>query len=59
MSEANDKPAGFRCPGCNCAELRIVRTMKVPRGVRRYRKCRYCGRRMTTYEVTPRDVRPA
>lgn len=46
-------PAGIRCPRCGCAELRTTNTQRLPGGrVRRYKACRRCGRRLTTYETT-------
>ena len=42
---------GIRCPKCGCGHFRVIYTRKAARGrlVRR-RKCRHCGRRVTTTE---------
>jgi hypothetical protein len=46
-----DPPAGLRCSGCNCADLRVWRTTKMRNGkIRRERFCRHCERPMITYE---------
>lgn len=46
---------GICCPKCGCADLRVTRTMRVRRGIRRYRTCRHCGWRMVSNEKLPRD----
>jgi transcriptional regulator NrdR family protein len=49
----SDEPAGIRCRGCGCQDLRVTKVMRVRDGmIRRYRECRNCGRTMTTHEVT-------
>lgn len=48
------EPRGIRCPGCGCGHFRVVYTRSALRGrVMRRRECRYCGRRITTYEGLP------
>jgi hypothetical protein len=48
-----DCPVGLVCPRCNCTDLRVLNTRYTMGRVVRYRSCRHCGRRVTTYEVTP------
>lgn len=51
----DQEEVGISCPRCGCRELRTRRTMRVREGmIRRYRECVYCGRTMTTHEVTTR-----
>lgn len=47
------QPRGLVCPRCACADLRVLNTRYAPGRIVRYRQCRHCGRRVTTYEVTP------
>jgi len=44
-------PAGFPCPACGCCHFHVIST-RWSGGVKivRRRECRYCGRRMTTFE---------
>lgn len=43
---------GVRCPRCNCADLRVRRTMPATGGkIKRYRACRHCGTRVITVEM--------
>ena len=46
-------PQGLVCSRCGCADLRVRNTRRSHGRIVRYRQCRHCGRRMTTYEVTP------
>jgi len=46
----DETPKGVTCPRCGCAELHVVTTRRTPGQIIRYRQCRYCGRRMVTYE---------
>jgi transcriptional regulator NrdR family protein len=50
------KPApkrGLECPICGCAHFRVLYTRRALGGrLLRRRECRYCGRRITTYEQT-------
>mgnify|MGYP006977227912 CR=1 FL=1 len=58
MSETPTTPppsAGLLCPRCGCRDLRATKTMHVKSGIRRYRKCRHCGRNVTTLELLPKD----
>jgi len=48
-----DRPIGLVCPRCGCADLRVLNTRHTMGRIVRYRLCRHCGRRVTTYEVTP------
>lgn len=54
MQDVSTKPAeesqGVRCPKCNCADCKVDRTKHVPKGTLRYRTCRSCGKRFTSYE---------
>ena len=57
------KNTGLRCPACGCADFRdefgrpweTVRTVNIPGAVRRYKICRYCGRKVRTREVIEGD----
>ncbi len=58
MAQVNDKPTlkpkrGLECPNCGCAHFRVLYTRRAlgSRLLRR-RECRYCGRRITTYETS-------
>ena len=44
---------GLVCSRCGCADLRVLNTRHMMGRVVRYRVCRNCGRRATTYEVMP------
>jgi hypothetical protein len=46
-------PIGLICPRCSCADLRVRNTRYSMGRIVRYRQCRHCGRRVTTYEVLP------
>jgi hypothetical protein len=42
---------GLVCPGCGCRDFRVVYTRPKPDGkILRRRRCRHCGRRITTFE---------
>jgi len=53
------KISGLKCPTCGCADFRTedgrpwatVKTVNIPGAVRRYKICRYCGRRVRTKEM--------
>jgi len=57
MAQATDKPSlrqkrGLECPKCGCAHFRVLYTRRALGGrLLRRRECRYCGRRLTTYET--------
>jgi transcriptional regulator NrdR family protein len=44
------KPVGLFCPDCGCAHFIVWRTRPIPRGIRRERRCRHCGRTVITTE---------
>lgn len=56
MPEATHKPTfthkrGLECPKCGCGHFRVLYTRRAVAGkLLRRRECRYCGRRITTYE---------
>lgn len=41
---------GIRCPSCGCQDLRVIYTRHRRGRIVRRRECRYCGRRLLTYE---------
>lgn len=42
---------GLECPRCGCNDFHVLSTRRTSGGkLIRRRQCRYCGRRMTTYE---------
>jgi len=44
---------GLVCRHCGCRHFRVIYTRRAWGGrIMRRRECRYCGRRMTTYEQT-------
>lgn len=59
-------PLGLVCPRCGCRDFRddpgptirrtwrTLRTQKLPGKIRRYKRCRHCGRRITTIETIER-----
>ena len=48
---AAHRPRGIECPSCGCKHLHVLITRTVPGGyIRRRRRCRNCGRKITTYE---------
>jgi len=58
MSEGNGN-AGLRCPRCNCADLRVTKTMPLPGNrIRRYRTCRHCHKNLVSVESQLRPTRP-
>ncbi|MCL2701949.1 MAG: hypothetical protein FWE88_09715 [Phycisphaerae bacterium] len=48
-----DNTLGVVCSRCGCADLRVETTRDAPGKIIRYRLCRHCGKRITTYEATP------
>jgi len=49
---------GLECPDCGCAHFRVLYTRRALGGrLLRRRQCRYCGRRITTYELTSASAR--
>lgn len=44
---------GLECPGCGCGHFHVLYTRRALGGrLLRRRECRYCGRRITTYETS-------
>lgn len=44
--------AGLHCPRCGSGRLDVTHTRPQPDSrIKRYRRCRSCGRRVLTYEV--------
>jgi len=44
-------PQGLECPSCGCRHLPVIYTRRTSkRRIMRRRECRYCGKRITTYE---------
>lgn len=41
----------LRCPYCGSTESRVTDTRHSPKGIRRRRVCKSCGRRFTSYET--------
>lgn len=58
-SEATTTPKrGLACPKCGCGHFRVLYTRRAPAGrLLRRRECRYCGRRITTYEQSTATAR--
>ena len=49
---------GLECPSCGCAHFRVLYTRRALDGrLLRRRQCRYCQRRITTYEYAPESGR--
>jgi transcriptional regulator NrdR family protein len=46
----------MKCPYCESTKNRVTDTRKVPRGIRRRRTCKLCGRKWTTHERHTADV---
>jgi len=50
--EAELDNKGLRCPKCGCGHFETDKTVPIPgRRIRRYKVCRYCGRRVRTTET--------
>jgi len=41
----------LKCPFCGSTDLRVTDTRDSPKGLRRRRQCKTCGKRFTTYEI--------
>ena len=41
---------GIECPRCGCRHLPVLYTRHRNKRTIRFRQCRYCGRRVMTYE---------
>jgi hypothetical protein len=42
---------GIYCVRCGCRDMHVVTTMDYDSGIRRYRQCRNCGKRIRTKEM--------
>jgi len=58
--DQHDEPrSGVRCPRCNCPHVPVLYTRSAPFGrTKRVRECRYCGRRVVTYEAASDEAAP-
>lgn len=45
------EPVGIECPRCGCRHFEVLKTFRYPKGIRRRKECRHCGRRVNTYET--------
>ena len=45
-----DSKRGLECRHCGCRDLRVDHTTRADGTIIRYRRCRHCGRRVTTCE---------
>jgi transcriptional regulator NrdR family protein len=51
--DENDDNRGIRCPQCGCRHFYTTNTEPLRDGrVRRRKVCRYCGRKIVTFEGT-------
>jgi len=52
---------GLKCPRCECRHLDVLETRRHwNNSIKRYRRCRNCGKRFTTIELDPHaSNRPA
>jgi ribosomal protein L33 len=41
---------GLECKDCGCRHFIVVHTKKMNQRIIRYRRCRYCGKRIITSE---------
>ncbi len=46
----DDTSRGLECRECGCRHFYVDHTRKAHRMIIRYRRCRHCGRRVTTCE---------
>ena len=51
-----DNPLGIECPRCQQCEWKTLRVKRRVKHIRRRKKCRGCGRRVDTFEVTGLQV---
>lgn len=50
-AKPKEEPRGLQCRDCGCQHFYTLETRKQAGGrIMRRRECRYCGRRVTTYE---------
>lgn len=47
------------CNKCGCEEWKVTDSRCIGDTIRRRRKCRNCGNRITTYEIEISDIRTA
>jgi transcriptional regulator NrdR family protein len=48
---------GIQCPQCGCRHFYTTHTEPLRDGrIRRRKECRYCGRKLVTYEMTSRGL---
>jgi transcriptional regulator NrdR family protein len=48
--ERDTRTEGIQCPRCGCRHMYVVYTRQRAKRILRVRECRYCGRRLKTYE---------
>lgn len=47
-----EQPRGLWCSVCGCRHFEVIRTRETRDGrIRRRRACRFCGKRITTFEA--------
>jgi len=52
VTDRTEERRGLECPRCGCGHFRVLYTRRAwGNRLLRRRQCRYCGRRMTTYET--------
>lgn len=49
-NEKKKAGGGLACSKCGCCDLRVTKTVKVGKFIRRRRECRYCGKAFYTRE---------
>lgn len=53
-NNAKRTDVGIRCPQCGCRHFYTTHTEPLRDGrIRRRKECRYCGRKIVTFEATP------
>lgn len=48
--QKQEREGGLACPDCGCKDFRAANTVRIAGGIRRYKVCRHCGRRIRTRE---------
>lgn len=67
MAARSTEQGGLKCPKCHCRHFvddkertreasRVEQTRKATDAIKRYRRCRHCGHRFTTIEMTIGDA---
>lgn len=59
MDDKQKRRLGLQCPNCGCEDFRdemgrpweTVKTVLILGAVRRYKICRYCGKKIRTKEI--------